>query len=631
MATAVKAKKKGKKKAKKKAFDTKVYRYGLRPPIENEEIIEEQLSLRHKFDKRLTALELRRRSVSRQALLKFHPHIAQLEADVAEAKKTAEELDKELKAKRQAARKRIRAPELSAKLKEAKVKLAKLRAKLKAKSSAAWKVPDKIAALRTKVSKAYKKVPGGRRAKNKPPAVVALDKRLQAMEEAWREKDAFQELLYRIDQLFRRRFKIARAKSKLFWGTYLQVEDAHKGDKKGPPPKFRRWTGEGRLSAQVQKGMPVEAFMQGAASSVIRMDPLPEEAFTGTTTTYRVLGRSTLRMRVGYSKKKSDPGAIGAWPMTMHRPLPAGGRIKWAHVVRKMIGPKEKWQLHLNVDMPKGYRHPECVDTGMIAVHLSWRLRKEGGLRVGYMMNDKGQHNEIYMTEEEFSRFFVASNIRSERDKNFDVMRQIIHDWKSAHPDLPDWFVEESKYMLAWKAQRKLVNLIWLWSENRISGDERVFNEAEGWRKKDRELWIKESFSRESAQAWRLDWYRRLAADLRRRYRTILVPDFDLRRVATKQKTEDDGKETQTDAMRRRRMIAAPSELRMSMQQSGAVSVLVPCKYTTQTCHKCKKRCKWDAAAELVHTCEHCGATWDQDYNNCVNMLASAVAKAASR
>jgi transposase len=43
--------------------------------------------------------------------------------------------------------------------------------------------------------------------------------------------------------------------------------------------------------------------------------------------------------------------------------------------------------------------------------------------------------------------------------------------------------------------------------------------------------------------------------------------------------------------------------------------------YTTQECHLCGFTKKFDAAANIVHTCPGCNNKWDQDYNAAVVLL----------
>ncbi len=123
----------------------------------------------------------------------------------------------------------------------------------------------------------------------------------------------------------------------------------------------------------------------------------------------------------------------------------------------------------------------------------------------------------------------------------------------------------------------------------------------------------------------RRDFYRCVGARWAAEYARVLVTDTDLRDFAEAPAPED-GARSDGKVQRVSQRMAAPSELRGAVENAcstrGAVFEEVEGKFKTQTCHSCGIVFAFAAKQDLAHTCE-CGARWDQDYNHCVNLLAS--------
>src|SRR4029077_12731815 len=110
-----------------------------------------------------------------------------------------------------------------------------------------------------------------------------------------------------------------------------QAIDAAKKSK--APPQFRRWTGDGRVSVQLQGGLDLADLWSGDTQIEIRPvaptahDP---EARRGDR---RRASRTIVRMRV-LSTDKGKP-VWAEWPMILHRPIPEGSRVKVATISRR--------------------------------------------------------------------------------------------------------------------------------------------------------------------------------------------------------------------------------------------------------------------------------------------------------
>jgi len=111
---------------------------------------------------------------------------------------------------------------------------------------------------------------------------------------------------------------------------------------------------------------------------------------------------------------------------------------------------------------------------------------------------------------------------------------------------------------------------------------------------------------------------------LARKYKTLVLEDFDLRVMARRGSVEDGA---ENEDARSNRQLAAVSELRLCLEQAfkgrGGDVVRLPAANTTRRCHACGHTEAFDAAAAILHTCPGCAATWDQDRNAALNLLAT--------
>lgn len=116
---------------------------------------------------------------------------------------------------------------------------------------------------------------------------------------------------------------------------------------------------------------------------------------------------------------------------------------------------------------------------------------------------------------------------------------------------------------------------------------------------------------------WRRDMYRKFAAGLTQE---VWAGDFNIKKLKEK--------EDAIGIWYANR--AAGGELLECLgfkprTKSGKGWARIKCVDATTICHVCRQKCVWDAKKDLEHTCEHCGATWDQDDNHCRNLLARGI------
>ena len=555
----------------------RIYEYGLRAPTQEGARVSDQIWLAHRYRNLLCEIERRRREAV-AAVLAAHPTIEPLSAAVDLLATEAEAADLAIRAARKTSRSRSDTVADRSALRDLRVRLKRARAEMR----------DAKRALRD-------------------------DAPIQAQIAAVNEVDHCARLK-------------ARAECGVHWGSYLLIENAaiqaaKTAIKERTMPQFSAWDGNGAVGVQIQGGISV-AEVHAGTDTRLQIDAVPEAAWTGTRGDRRRLGRTTLRMRVG-SEGRAPIWAV--WPMVMHRPLPAGAVLKGARVIRRRHGWRSRgshdtWHLQITVVLPDEYRTEPC-GTGMVAVHPGWR-QVAGGLRIGYVLGDDGHERELLLDDSVAPRIASADAIHGHRDDAIEALRPALSAWLAGR-DLPEWLAEQSRYLPMWRATSRFARLEARWRTERFAGDDEGYAMLDSWRRRDAHLYAYEDGRRDRALGHRREVYRRLAAELARRYEVLVLSDTDYRQLARRPRTEDE--RAAWDAANGQRHLAAVSTLteacRQAFRARGGRIVTVASLDLTRTCHVCGAIVSWDQAAYVYATCA-CGATWDQDANAAHNSLA---------
>lgn len=555
----------------------KIYTYGLPfgPDDDCREKVDEEIWLAHRYQNRLIELERDRRAAFRATLRDVSP-------EYAAACEAIESLERELAAVRQrisdgnqTARKRTGDDDDRQTVGEIKAGLKDARKRRKTAQKAALEDED----IKARIDE--------------------LDARAVELE------------------------KLYRSERGCYWGTGGLIEDAVKAAKKSSgDPQFVRWRGRGengRVGVQIQGGMSADELFSNADTR-LQIDPVDPRAWDDETPRgeRRRLSRTRLRLRIG---SEGRTPVWSEWDVIMHRPLPEGAVIKRAWCKRRKVGTRYKWDLQLTLDLgeQEGVEH-EAPGT-VAGIDIGWR-RREDGLRIAYVATDS-DHHELLLDNERLAEFDVPRQLRATRQKEFDAFRGLLVDWIEGDLDLPAWFLGELSHLEQWRSPNRMRDFVWRWSRERFAGDEDVFELADVWRRQDRHLLQWEEGHRDRVLKRRRETCRLWAKKLCARFATIVIEDVDLSQLARRAQPEDVD-EAPAEA-RRLRTVAALSEfvsaLEMMAPKVGTEIVRAPAEYTTIACHVCGEQCEWDAAAALWHTCEHCGAEWDQDHNAARNLL----------
>jgi len=561
----------------------RVYEYGLLDPVVNAQIVEDQLRAAHRYRNLLVEIERERRTRVRE-ILSSHADAAPLAEDVAR---------------------------LTVELEQAQAKIKQVRAVSRRRSE----TTDDRMAVRDVTTR-----------------LKAAREQLKIVKAAVAQDPSCQEALAQAEQRCHDRRIEERARCGVFWGTYLLIEEDVDRARKGKmDPKFVRFTGEGRVSVQLQGGLEWGGIAEDTRIQ-IRDAPDPRQGRRAGT-------RKWLRLRVGSTGR--DP-IWAEWPLILHRPLPEGAVIKRATVTRwRRDCRRWEWRLQLILDVSR------CVGTkprgteGACALNLGW-AKTERGLRVGFVVGSDGERTEIVLPGSILDRLDKANAIRAQRDQNLDVMKPLLAAWIAAHP-LPEVLHAKIEHLHAWRSADRFFGLARLWRQHRFDGDTEGYELLESWRYRDEHLQRYEAGMRRGALGHRREVYRLVGAALSRRYRMLIVDDTDLRTFQRSPAPESD--RVEFDAVKRSQHVAAPSDLRMQLANAFGEDGVAELSAVdvTRRCHACLTLNDWDRASSgREHACVGCQQVWDQDVNACLNLLrewrtvapgweAARVAKASNR
>ena len=413
-----------------------------------------------------------------------------------------------------------------------------------------------------------------------------------------------------------RRVKKARqaaANMGLFWGSYNDiVQRMDAGRKHHGELRFRRFTGDGTLTAQIIGGTKVERCV-GGNHTFFQVDG----ATPGQRWRYA-------RMRIGSNADRSP-----VWleiPIVYHRELPEHGDIKSVSMSRRTVDGKIRWQLNVTVNTVA----PVLKQGTAVGIDIGWRLLP-GGVRVAYWEDEHGIHDHVLVPASDLEQFGKVRSLRSICDHSRDEFLPALVEWLAGR-ELPEPWQQRTSHLAQWRSNDRVADLIRWWSDNRLDGDREIFTAGSDWRRQYLHLahWWR---NLQDQMTMRLrEQYRIFAANVASRYGVLCIESFDLRNVAEKpQPEEESGIVTQANTYRQ---IVSPSMFRGALlnacKREGVEIVMVDAAYTTRNCHACGHMDDWAQAESVFHRCSGCGSLWDQDRNAAINILRLGMSNRAS-
>lgn len=604
-------------------------------PTLNLDEVRRQIRLAHIYNNRLRELDLTRRAASEATIRRISPEYAAMALIVDTADARVEAAYEVVKVIRRRNRTRTAAtPEQQREIDQATTALKAVRQQAKPIKDAAYR---QLTAIQAPY---YERAESVVDAVQRPrPLTAANRKRLIRQEVLSRladdNLDAGQ-LAYECD------CRAARDACGCYWGTYLAVEDSVSKIHKGPPPKFRRWVGEGYISVQLQKtGNPKVALTFEAAcggrDTRLQIELRNEEELYSRGKSHGRRAIGVVRMRIG-----SDENSRPIWtefPVIFHRPVPRTAEIKYAFLHCRNDGSRKDWSFRLVIDTPVAElptpSHKLCV------VHPGYRMMENGNVRAATLQADhlpdslfidpelapylfrSGDLAEVILPAKWIELRDRAAGMDTYRDRLLNLRAPRLIQWLRTHASiLPAWLTEAIETIGLWRSQNSFRNLCERWYANRFAGDEAVFELFNRWRRRDIHVQDYQYNIVRKCNARREQLYRVLARRLADLYEVVALPDIDWKELRKRPGVTADARQVE-----RQRMIAAmvsPGRLTELVAEAGRERYRkLDAQNITAACFNCGQIDEWDRV-QRWHTCSRCQTHWDQDHNAAHNEFARA-------
>ena len=387
--------------------------------------------------------------------------------------------------------------------------------------------------------------------------------------------------------------KEAEQESGLYWGTRALVRDSCRAFASGAPPRFARYSREGQLAVQLQGGLAAEDVTAPNTLCYIESDERKTYAY----------------LRIGSSSERSP--VFARVPITFHRPLPAGSRIKWAYLERRKMANQDRWHLRLTIDVD--------VDTDRdvstwCAVHFGWKMEPSGTLRVAIWEGCDGRKGSISLSPEHLQDYTRLDEVKAERDNLRNGILCQLSVWLDVC-ERPEWMPHPKQI----RSSARLAALVSHWIENRIPGDGHILEQLEQWRNRDKRRWQHSCRLSARIVRRRKNQYRVVAKQLSDRYGVLYAAKIEVAKLTENSQPED--MVADQHAIHRHARWAAPSLLMQVLQEKFPLHWLsVASKNLTRECHKCGKVCSVSTKHRTTQ-CTSC-KSWDVDENALRNTIA---------
>jgi hypothetical protein len=338
----------------------------------------------------------------------------------------------------------------------------------------------------------------------------------------------------------------ARALTTTFWGTYLDVESAHRQSRAMPlydddavtpkDPRFISWRGDGYVDGQVgiqlQGGLStVDALRSSDTRVRLVLDPDRRDRSQCDPNARRARRRfGHLWLRVGSDGRDPIWAKI---PILVDRPVPHSANWKWVRVSVRMRGLREIWSCEITVD--DAAPEARTLDTeleGLIAVEFCWDVL-DSGIRVANWCDDRGAHGEVILPAHTAEGIRKPDGIRAVRDMIANEFRpRFARLLRECGETLPPWLARARDTVHLWKSLNRLHELARRWRSEKCDLAREAYALLGEWEERDAHLYAYETGGRAKAIGCRDDFYYVIAKKWSQSYKFALISNQDLSREA---------------------------------------------------------------------------------------------------
>ncbi len=565
-----------------------VRQYGLRDPAGWDDACAEILWKQNQLWNQLVEIEHAARQAYREAMT-ADPAVATLEVEMQALGTERDALVEERKRLRQTARKRVKTPDLDEAIKAIGVRRRE-------------DVGPRLKAARQDAKERHK------------PAIDAVEQQRWAkVKEACNTKV-----------------------NGLWWPNCNAVHESYKtarrrAMKDGTELRFHRFTGEGRFTYQIQGGIDVAKLFDGSRAQ-ISVRPVDPRAWSSDHRgERRRLARTELTLAVDSFVATEGYGAFKTlrFPMMMHRPIPDGVRIKYVVVSRKRVGSQFRWAVTFTCTTEPQDTPLRTNLHAAAALNFGFRLMAGGELRVAMRIDTDGQKHEYRLPADMLDGWRHLEALRQKQDEELNAVLTTYRALVNAD-NAPEPLRDFRRILGAPKLSARVLVRLWaVWREHAAEFHPDALATLNAWRRKNRRLYEEEANLRDKLNARRTDLYRVWALDIAQRYGALHIEDTNYQQLG-RIRDQADG-EVIVSEIRRLARIASPGAFRkyieLAAAKTGASIIKHAASRMTLKCHSCGHEQNLadgkNARGNRLWTCGHCGETWDQDENFCINLLSA--------
>lgn len=401
-----------------------------------------------------------------------------------------------------------------------------------------------------------------------------------------------------------------------YWGTEAIIRESCKAFRKGSPPKFKRFTGEGQVGLQIAKGLPTSNLQAKRTLLQLHIPQELQRKFANGEKVRDSEQKAECWFRIDSENRKPVFAKV---PIIFSRPFPDGAVIKQAFIERRKIANMTRWKVRFSIEVP--YTNPPQPNDqklpSHVAIHVGWRF-SSSGLRVATWLGSDGRYGTLVLPKSHCDDYMKLDSVQADRDEQFNAMRKRLSEWKVAS-DIPEWLSAETESLHAWKSQQRLASLCLKWASQRFEGDESIFNELDAWRKKDKARWQHSRRLSSRVARRRKDLFHVFAKQMRQAYDVAIVAAIGVKELTSNSEPEDMTADISTQ--HRHANWASVSQLSLIIQDKFFLrSVPVSSVNITRRCAACGNLN--DVNRRSVQ-CHSCGTTYDVDTNAATNMLSA--------
>jgi len=361
-------------------------------------------------------------------------------------------------------------------------------------------------------------------------------------------------------------------------------------------------------------------------------------------------GYGTFAFRLGAASAETQ--ATGTWQY--HRPLPPGGTVGLARLVRRRIGPKTTWSLQLQVRSPLPEREHEDRRP-LVTVHPGWAADLSGRRIAGIAdAADPGLATVLQLPPDIEHGLQRAAELESTRSQARDALTPMlkVHPWPQellnaatpeedasasgdSGPMAPERIMcrkvaDEILALRRLPAQHIAIRRLHRLARWLRLAEVDVPDWLETWRKEDKLRWQASAAAAKRARNRRRGFYRETALRLASQYQAIVIEPLNLADAAKKIDEATGERSDFAKKARAGRVVAAIFELDSAIRWAATkcgTAVLDLTGETAQHCAICGGHSlKADDEDSQCLRCSDCGADIDRKRNGAALAWQAAAA-----